>query len=429
MNFYPKGPPAAEKLRPIKIEDIVGHQQLLGKSGLIDQLVKAQHCVSLLFWGPPGCGKTTLARMYALAFSSPFISLSGVFSGVSEIKSLVADIKSRPLFSGKTIVFIDEIHRFNKAQQDALLPYVEDGTFILLGATTENPSFSLNSALLSRLRIVQMSALESKDLLKIFNRFENIYGSLNLPQDCIELLIQSAQGDARYLINLMEVIFSAKLPNINSAEELKELIQIRAPLMDNQGDQHYNLISAFHKSVRGSDPDASLYYLARMINAGMDPLFIARRMIRIANEDVGLADPTAITQCINAQQSFQHLGAPEGHLSLAQAAVYLALAPKSNSLYKAYNQAMEDAKQTNYLNPPKIILNAPTKMMKDLEYGKGYQYDHDQPYGFSGQEYFPKELGHKKYYFPKEIGLEREMSKRVKYFENLREQILNNFTH
>lgn len=410
--------PLADQIRPKTLQDVVGQNHILGPNGLLTYLIKQDKPISLIFWGPPGCGKTTIARLYAQAFQAKFINMSAVFSGVAELKKIIKEAQDIPLFQRKTILFVDEIHRFNKAQQDAFLPFIENGLLTLVGATTENPSFSLNNALLSRLRVLTLNPLDKESLFRLLEIYENKFKPLPLDEKARDLLVELANGDGRYLFNLIENIQS--IDKILSSEELLELIQRRSTLFDRQGDHHYNLISSLHKSVRGSDPDAALYWFARMLEGGEDPLFLARRLIRMATEDIGLADPEALKLAIAARDAYQMLGSPEGELALVQVVVYLALAPKSNAVYVAYEKARESAKRTHHLNPPKIILNAPTSLMKNLGYGKGYQYDHSLRSGFSGQNYFPDEMNREAYYEPVERGFERELKKRIEYFKKIR---------
>lgn len=415
--------PLAEKLRPTQLEEIVGQDHLLGKDAILTLSIQKKKPLSLLLWGPPGCGKTTLARLYAKSFDSNLVSLSAVSSGVADIRKIISTIESEPLLNRAPFLFIDEIHRYNKSQQDLILPYLEKGTFILIGATTENPSFSLNNALLSRLRVITLNALDEDALKKILLRYEAKFGKLNLPSESYDLLIHLAQGDGRYLLNMIETIENVDSKEKLLPKDLLALLQTKAALYDRDGEGHYNLISALHKSVRGSDPDAALYWFQRMLIGGEDPLFIARRMIRMANEDIGLADPQAIVQAIAAREAYLQLGSPEGELALAQALVYLALSPKSNSLYTAFKSSRTSAEKSNSLVPPMIILNAPTHLMKKMGYGKNYLYDHDLESGFSGQNYFPDDLERENYYSPVERGFEREMKKRIDYFNKLRQNI------
>lgn len=416
MNYTP----LAEKFRPQDFDAIVGQPALTGPKGFITQIIKRKKPVSILLFGPPGSGKTSIARLYAKAFDLRFVALSAVKDGISELKKLMQEAEATPLFGKSVLLFVDEIHRFNKAQQDAFLPYVENGQVILVGATAENPSFYLNPALLSRLRVFQLHSLDDSALKSILTRFEAATKQLPLTDNARKLLIQSSQGDGRYLLNLIENLEYLPETPILDANSLAELLQNRAAVYDRAGENHYNLISALHKSVRGSDPDAALYWLCRMLAGGEEPLFIARRLIRMATEDIGLADPDALKLAIAAREAYQALGSPEGELALAEAVVYLALAPKSNAIYKAYNEAKALADETGNLSPPKFILNAPTKMMKQLDYGKGYQYDHEESNAFSGQNYFPEKIERQKFYQPVERGFEREMLKRLAYFEKLR---------
>ncbi len=414
--------PLAEQLRPDSLEEIYGQEHLLGDHGFLTGLIKAHRPLSIILWGPPGCGKTSIARLYAKAFGMRFETLSAVFSGIADIKRVIKETEESPLFGNGTLLFVDEIHRFNKAQQDAFLPYLERGTLILVGATVENPSFYLNNALLSRVRVLPLKALDEKALEAILERFESKNAPLPLTQEARQLLIHSAQGDGRYLLNLVENVQATFTPGAPILDEdaLKGLVQKRAALYDKGDEQHYNLISALHKSIRGSDPDAALYWFSRMLEGGEEPLFIARRLIRMASEDIGLADPQALSVAIGARDAYEMLGSPEGELSLAEAVIYLSLSPKSNATYVAYSEARKQAAETSHLNPPAIILNAPTKLMRELGYGKGYQYDHDTPAGFSGQNYFPDGMERKRFYEPVSRGFEREMRKRLDYFEKQR---------
>lgn len=415
-----KNLPLAEELRPQNLNEIVGQDHILGENGLITRTIQTGTPLSIVLWGPPGSGKTSIARLYAKAFNLPFTSISAIFSGVADIRKIIKEAQDTPLFNKSMLLFVDEIHRFNKAQQDAFLPYVENGTLILVGATAENPSFYLNPALLSRLRVLPLYPLDPQSLERLIQRYESRYQPLPLTPPARQLLIAWSQGDGRYLYNLIENMKNVPSTKELDEEELKTLLQKRAPLFDHGGDQHYNLISALHKSVRGSDPDASLYWLARLLEGGEERLFLVRRMIRMAVEDIGLADPQALPLAIAVKDTYEMLGSPEGELALAELVIYLALAPKSNATYVAYQLATETAKQTGHLNPPPIILNAPTKLMKQMGYGKGYQYDHDEPEAFSGQNYFPSPLEREDYYQPVERGFEREMKKRLDYFKQLR---------
>ena len=385
--------PLAERLRPRSLDQIAGQPHLLGSEGFVNRVIQSGVPLSTLLWGPPGCGKTTLARLYAQAFSARFVTFSAVFSGIADLRKVVQEAESSPLFHRHTILFVDEIHRFNKSQQDAFLPYLEKGTFILVGATTENPSFALNKALLSRIRVLTMNPLDPESLERIIIRFEEENAPLPLTPAARQLLIKAAQGDGRYLLNLVENLQSAPQEKPLSEEEVVPLLQKRAALFDKDGEGHYNLISALHKAVRGSDPDAALYWLVRMLQGGEEPLFLARRLIRMAVEDIGLADPEALKLAIAARDAYQMLGSPEGELALAEAVIYFALAPKSNALYVAYQEAQATARASSHLPPPHTILNSPTALMKELGYGEGYCYDHDTPLGFSGQHYFPEDNG------------------------------------
>jgi putative ATPase len=411
--------PLPARIRPKSLDSVFGQEHLTDKNGFLAQCIASGNPASVIFWGPPGCGKTTLAKIYAASFKVNLVQISAISTGVAELKKIVADAKGLHENGALTMLFVDEIHRFNKSQQDFFLPYVEDGTIILVGATTENPSFELNNALLSRVQILILNNLDESALEKIMATAEAAEKKLPLDKEARQYLVESAGGDGRYLLNLIEYIFSLNKKKI-TLETLTTLMQKRFSGHDKSGDSHYNLISALHKSVRGSDPDASLYWLARMLEGGENPLYLARRLIRIASEDIGLADPQALVQANAAREAFQILGSPEGELALAQCVVYLALAPKSNAVYKSFNQVVKDVKKSSELPPPKHILNAPTQMMKDMGYGDFYQYDHDIPNCFSGQNYFPEKIGRQKYYKPQPRGFEREMEKRIAYFEKLR---------
>ncbi len=415
--------PLSEQLRPASFDEIVGQDHLMGKQGFITSLVERGKPLSILLWGPPGSGKTSIARLYAKAFSLPFETMSAVFSGIADIKKVLKETQEQPLFRRSILLFVDEIHRFNKAQQDAFLPYLESGQLVLVGATVENPSFYLNNALLSRMRVLKLNGLTDEHLEKLLERYEKIKGPLPLDAEGRRYLIQLAQGDGRYAFNLIENIQGISNREPLPLQELESLLQKKSPLFDKSTDQHYNLISALHKSVRGSDPDASLYWFARILQGGEEPLFLARRLIRMAVEDVGLADPQALPLAIAARDAYEMLGSPEGDLALAEVVVYLALAPKSNAIYTAYGKATAAAEQTGHLDPPPIILNAPTKLMKTMGYGKGYAYDHDTPHGFSGQNYFPDGMERASFYSPAPRGFEREMKKRIDYFNTLRGQL------
>lgn len=414
--------PLAEQFRPQHLSEILGQPHLVGPEGFITRVIASGKPLSIILWGPPGSGKTSLAKLYAKAFDMRFISMSAVFSGVADLKKIVKEAEETPLFGSGTVLFVDEIHRFNKSQQDAFLPYLERGTFVLIGATTENPSFYLNNALLSRVRVVTLLPLDHEALEQLLHAYEKKQGKVLLNSEARTKLFEIAQGDGRYLMNMLENLEAANLKQEIGPDELLNLMQKRAASYDRQGDYHYNLISALHKSVRGSDPDASLYWFTRMLEGGEDPLFLARRLIRMASEDIGLADPQALPLAIAARDAYEMLGTPEGELALAEVVVYLALAPKSNALYTAYGAARTAASKTTQHSPPKIILNAPTKLMKELDYGKGYAYDHDEEDAFSGQNYFPDGMERMEFYHPVERGYEREMQKRIDYFKKLRQK-------
>lgn len=415
--------PLAEILRPQSFEEIVGQSHLIGEDGFITRIIRGGHPLSIILWGPPGSGKTSIARLYAKNFSMRFHVMSAIFSGIADLRKIVKEAEETPLFGQGMILFVDEIHRFNKAQQDAFLPFLEKGTITLVGATIENPSFYLNDALLSRVRVLKLNSLDESALRQLIQRYEERKGELRLDDQARRYLIELAQGDGRYLFNLIENIESIKGTETIDQATLEKALQRRAALYDRASEQHYNLISALHKSVRGSDPDAALYWFARMLEGGEEPLYLARRLIRMASEDIGQADPQALPLAMAASEAYQMLGSPEGELALAQVVIYLALAPKSNATYVAYNQARDLAAETGHLNPPSIILNAPTKLMKQLGYGKGYQYDPNTEKGFSGQNYFPDGMERQSFYHPVDRGFEREMKKRLDYFTRLRKKM------
>jgi putative ATPase len=420
-----QGPrPLADRLRPTRLSEVIGQDHLVGQEGTLTRMLTAGRIPSLIFWGPPGTGKTTLSRLLAGETGLAFEQMSAIFSGVADLKKAFEQARMRREQGRSTLLFVDEIHRFNKSQQDSFLPFVENGTITLVGATTENPSFELNGALLSRCQVLVLNRLNSDALDGLLKRAElHEKRALSLTHDARQALIAMADGDGRYLLNLAEEVFGG-VPEDRPALDptgLGKLVSKRLPLYDKAADGHYNLISALHKSVRGSDPDAALYYLARMLSAGEDPLFIARRLVRMAIEDVGLADPEAVQQALAAKDVFDFLGSPEGELALAQATIYIATAPKSNASYNAYKAAMVKAKATGSLMPPKTILNAPTRMMKEQEYGSGYRYDHDEPDAFSGQNYFPVEMGRQSFYAPVDRGFEREVRKRLDFWAKLRD--------
>ncbi len=417
--------PLADVLRPRSLKEVAGQEHLTAPGAPLARMVEAGRIPSLILWGPPGTGKTTIARLLSQAMEDHFEQISAIFSGVADLKKVFAAARDRRAAGQGTILFVDEIHRFNRAQLDSFLPVVEDGTITLIGATTENPSFELNAALLSRCQVLTLKRLDEKALKELIGRAEeHLSRPLPLTEEARAALLRLADGDGRYLLNLVEEIYTAT-PEEDAqldVEDLSGLARRRLPVYDKSHDGHYNLISALHKSIRGSDPDAALYWLARMLAAGEDPRYLARRLIRMASEDIGLADPDALPLTIAAAESFRQLGAPEGELALAEAAVYLACAPKSNAVYTAWKAALKAAKRTGSLAPPKIILNAPTKLMKDEGYGAGYLYDHDQPDAFSGQDYFPPEMGRKRFYAPPERGFEREINKRLAWWNRLRRQ-------
>ena len=415
--------PLADRLRPQRLGDVVGQDHLVGPEGTLTRMVKSCRLQSMVLWGPPGCGKTTVARLLANETELEFQQLSAIFSGVQDLRKAFDRAKTLRQTGKGTLLFIDEIHRFNRSQQDSFLPYMEDGTITLVGATTENPSFELNAAVLSRAAVLVFYRLGEEALSDLVQRAEKEEGrSLPLDQDARSALLAMSDGDGRSVLNLAEEVFAAVPMGAKplTRDALTTLVQRRAPLYDKSRDGHYNLISALHKSVRGSDPDAALYWLARMLDGGEDRLFLARRLVRMAVEDIGLADPQALVQALAAKDAFDFLGSPEGELALAQATVYLAVAPKSNGAYVAYKAAMRAAKESGSVSPPKHILNAPTRLMADEGYGAGYDYDHDTAEGFSGQDYFPESMGRRQFYDPPERGFERDVRKRLAYWAELR---------
>ncbi|WP_121631250.1 replication-associated recombination protein A [Tropicibacter alexandrii] len=413
--------PLADRLRPQTLAEVIGQKQVLGPEAPLTVMLEAGTLGSIIFWGPPGVGKTTIARLLAHETDLYFVQISAIFSGVPELRKVFDAAKQRRRTGQGTLLFVDEIHRFNKAQQDSFLPHMEDGTILLVGATTENPSFELNRAVLSRAQVLVLERLSDDDLEDLLHRSETELGrTLPLDEDARAALRNMADGDGRAALNLVEQVMSWRSEKTLDTNALKTRLMKRAAQYDKSGDGHYNLISALHKSVRGSDPDAALYWYARMLEAGEDPRYLARRITRMAVEDISLADPQAQAHCVQAWETYERLGSPEGELAIAQALVYLALAPKSNAVYNAYKAARRAAKETGSLMPPKHILNAPTSLMKDQGYGAGYAYDHDAEDGFSGQDYFPDDMDRVQFYAPVERGFERDLKKRVDYFAKLR---------
>ena len=413
--------PLAERLRPRALGEVVGQRHLTGPEGAIGRMVAAGRLSSMILWGPPGTGKTTIARLLADAVGLRFVAISAVFSGVAELKKVFAEARDHARTGTRTLLFVDEIHRFNRAQQDGFLPYVEDGTVILVGATTENPSFELNAALLSRAQVLILNRLDGAALDELLARAEAVEGRpLPVDADARAALVASADGDGRFLLNQVETLFAVALEAPLDPAGLAQLLQRRVAVYDKDREGHYNLISALHKALRGSDPQAALYYLARMLVAGEEPLYVLRRITRFASEDVGLADPQALVQCLAAKDAYDFLGSPEGELAIVQACLYCATAPKSNAAYMAQKAAWRSARESGSLMPPSTILNAPTKLMKDVGYGRGYAYDHDAPDAFSGADYWPEELGRQTFYTPSPRGFEARIAERLAHWERLR---------
>jgi len=414
----------ADRLRPTSLSEVTGQSHLTGEDGALRRMIESGTLGSMIFWGPPGTGKTTVARLLSGETGLAFEQISAIFSGVADLKKVFETARLRRMDGRQTLLFVDEIHRFNRAQQDSFLPVMEDGTVILVGATTENPSFELNAALLSRARVLTFRSHDEESLAELLKRAEDVEKKpLPLDDEARATLIRMADGDGRAVLTLAEEVWrAARAGEVFDTSGLTEIVQRRAPVYDKGQDGHYNLISALHKAVRGSDPDAALYYLARMFDAGEDPLYLGRRLVRMAIEDIGLADPQALVICNTAKDAYDYLGSPEGELALANACVYLATAPKSNAVYTAFSSAMRAAKENGSLLPPKHILNAPTKLMKQEGYSQGYRYDHDEPDAFSGQNYFPEKMGRQTFYDPVERGFEREIRKRLEWWSKLRKE-------
>jgi len=421
-DVLPADAPLADRLRPASLGVVVGQDHLTGPEGAIGRMVAAGRLSSMILWGPPGTGKTSMARLLAEAVGMRFAAVSAVFSGVADLKKVFAEAETAGKAGQRTLLFVDEIHRFNRAQQDGFLPFVERGTVTLVGATTENPSFALNAALLSRAQVLILHRLDAEALGQLLTRAEALEGPLPLTGDARAALIAAADGDGRFLLNQAETLYNAKLAEPLDPAALGKFLQRRVAVYDKDRDGHYNLISALHKALRGSDPQAALYYMARMLTAGEEPLYVLRRLVRFASEDVGLADPQALAQCLAAKDAYQFLGSPEGELAIVQACLYLATAPKSNAAYVAQKAAWKSATETGSLAPPANILNAPTKLMKDIGYGAGYAYDHEAEDGFSGADYWPEGMAPQTYYRPVERGFEREVLKRIEWWDRKRRE-------
>jgi putative ATPase len=420
----PANAPLADRLRPKSLDEVVGQEHLTGPDGAIGRMVAAGRLASMILWGPPGTGKTSIARLLADAVGLRFVAISAVFSGVADLKKIFAEARTAARAGQQTLLFVDEVHRFNRSQQDGFLPYVEDGTVTLVGATTENPSFEINAALLSRCQVLILRRLDHDALDELVRRAEELENrALPVTPEARDALIASADGDGRFLLNQVETLFSIDIAEPLGPAELSDLLHRRVPVYDKDREGHYNLISALHKSIRGSDPQAALYYLARMLVAGEEPLYLLRRLTRTAVEDIGLADPNALLQCLAAKEMYDFLGSPEGEIGIVQACLYLATAPKSNAAYMAQKKAWASAKETGSLMPPMHILNAPTKLMKNVGYGKGYAYDHDADEGFSGQNYWPEEMQPQSFYEPTDRGFEARIKERLDYWNERRKAL------